>query len=358
MSSRTSPPASRTRCTASATSSRGASSSTNRSPSPSSSSAPSPRTASVMRKPSSAGSSCTSAVGWNCMNSRSASSAPAAAASVSPAPIAPRGFVVRSHSAASPPVAITVPRASTGVSAPPGRSATTPTQRPSEHHSELAVERSSTSIRSCVATSADRSRVIRRPVALPPACTTRRLEWPPSRPSSSAPAWSVSKCTPSASRSRTAAGECSHSTRAALSRLAPRPALQGVLEVALDRVVGRERGCDPALGPVARRLRQRRARHEHDARALARRGERRVEPRRAGATTATSARSGSVVGSPATLRLPYRDRGPSLLQARLVARARHGRPPRGPGPDSRRSSASWSAATGSATSGARRPRST
>ena len=57
---------------ASATSSRGASSSTKRSPSAFSSVAPSPRTASVIRKPS-RGPSSRSAVGWNCMNSRSAS---------------------------------------------------------------------------------------------------------------------------------------------------------------------------------------------------------------------------------------------------------------------------------------------
>ncbi len=55
--------------------------------------APSPRTASLTsgigrRRPTS------SAVGWNCTNSRSASAAPARAASISPSPIAPAGLVL------------------------------------------------------------------------------------------------------------------------------------------------------------------------------------------------------------------------------------------------------------------------
>ena len=98
------------RATASATSSRGASSSTKRSPSASSSSAPSPRIASVTRKPS-APSAPATAVGWNCIISRSASAAPAAWASTIPAPTAPAGLVVRDHSAAAPPVASTTARA-------------------------------------------------------------------------------------------------------------------------------------------------------------------------------------------------------------------------------------------------------
>ncbi len=92
------------------TSSRGASSSVKRSPVASSSLAPSPRIASVISWPSKRVSGRESAVGWNWQNSRSARSAPAAAPKTGPAPIAPRGLVVRRHSAAAPPVAITVAR--------------------------------------------------------------------------------------------------------------------------------------------------------------------------------------------------------------------------------------------------------
>ncbi len=93
------------------TSSRGASSSTKRSPRASCSVAPSPRIASVMRKPSRPRTPIT-AVGWNCSSSRSASAAPAACASSMPTPCEPGGLVVRDHSAAAPPVAITTARAS------------------------------------------------------------------------------------------------------------------------------------------------------------------------------------------------------------------------------------------------------
>ena len=79
-------------------------------------------------------------------------------------------------------------------------------------------------MRSSTAARADSSRVMRRPVAEPPACTMRRREWPPSRPSARLPWRSASKLTPSRSRSRTRAGDSSHSTRTALSRAASRPA--------------------------------------------------------------------------------------------------------------------------------------
>ena len=116
-----------------ATSSRGASSSTKRSPSASSSVAPSPRIASVTRKPSRPLTPVT-AVGWNCMSSRSASAAPAPRASSRPMPSEPGGFVVRCHSAAEPPVARITARA--WMARP--SSQTTPTQRPSRTHSVAA----------------------------------------------------------------------------------------------------------------------------------------------------------------------------------------------------------------------------
>ena len=86
-------------------------------------------------------------MGWNWQNSRSARSAPAAAASTGPAPIAPRGLVVRLHSAAAPPVASTVAAAAIG---PP--SVSTPWQRSPSLQSASAEVFSRTSIRSCAAT--------------------------------------------------------------------------------------------------------------------------------------------------------------------------------------------------------------
>ena len=68
-----------------ATTSRGASSSVKRSPCSSSSSAPSPRSASREQEADGP----TSAVGWNCTNSRSATAAPARYASAIPSPTAP-----------------------------------------------------------------------------------------------------------------------------------------------------------------------------------------------------------------------------------------------------------------------------
>jgi hypothetical protein len=117
----------------------------------------------------------------------SASAAPAACASVMPAPIAPRGLVVRSHNAAAPPVANSVARATIAWLPLSGWSARTPMQRPSSVQITPAVARSSTRIRSSPAAMADSSRVMRRPVALPPAWTTRRTECPPSSPRASAP---------------------------------------------------------------------------------------------------------------------------------------------------------------------------
>ena len=51
------------------------------------------------------------AVGWNCISSRSASAAPARWASSRPTPCEPGGLVVRAHSAAAPPVAMITARA-------------------------------------------------------------------------------------------------------------------------------------------------------------------------------------------------------------------------------------------------------
>ena len=160
--------AQRARKIARATASRGASSSTKRSPSAPCSVAPSPRTASVIRKPSRPRRPAT-AVGWNWTNSRSASAAPAARASSRPEPKEPGGLVVRDHSAAAPPVARTTARAAERrgrrrehAGAAPVASVEQPRARarPRAPRSPGARRRS-----------ADSSRRMRRPVALPPAWT-------------------------------------------------------------------------------------------------------------------------------------------------------------------------------------------
>ena len=77
-----------------------------------------------------------------------------------------------------------------------------------------------------------------------------------------------------ASRHRTVAGARAHEVA---------PGALGVLAVQVGRVVDRERRRQAALGPVARGARERRRGDERDARAGARRGERGVEARGAGA---------------------------------------------------------------------------
>ena len=71
---------------------------------------------------------------------------------------------------------------------------------------------------------------MRRPVALPPAWTMRRREWPPSRPSARLPWRSASKCTPRRSRSRDArAAPRRQSTRGGARRTSAAPGALGVL---------------------------------------------------------------------------------------------------------------------------------
>ncbi len=74
-----------------------------RSPSSFSSSAPSPRSASDSRNRGAPGTS--SAVGWNCTNSRSVTRAPANHASITPSPVAIDGLVVSRNTWPAPPVA-------------------------------------------------------------------------------------------------------------------------------------------------------------------------------------------------------------------------------------------------------------
>ena len=74
-----------------------------------------------------------------------------------------------------------------------------------------------------------------RPVSAPPACTTRAWEWPPSRPSPS------SNATPSRRSSAIRAGASSVSSRTALGRQSPRPAVS----------VSAACSCGSSSGPTA-----------------------------------------------------------------------------------------------------------
>ena len=123
-----------------------------------------------------------------------------------------------------PPVASTTARARIGERGAVASADDEPRAAPSWVTSEVAASGSNTRMRSWVAASADSSRVMRRPVAAPPAWTIRRREWPPSRPSASLPERSASNCTPSSWRSWTRAADSSHSTRTALSLAQARPA--------------------------------------------------------------------------------------------------------------------------------------
>ena len=91
-----------------------------------------------------------------------------------------------------PPVARITARDETVSGAPSRERRARPVARPSSVAIAVAASGSSTSTRSCVAASAESARVIRRPVAAPPAWTILRREWPPSRPSARFPPRSAS----------------------------------------------------------------------------------------------------------------------------------------------------------------------
>ena len=166
------------------TRSRGASSSTNRSPLASRSSAPWPRRASDRSGLGMAG--WWRAVGWNCMNSTSATGTPARRAMARPSAVASGGLVVTANSWPAPPVASTVWLARTSAICPSGERARTPRQRPPSTRRSSANHCSRTTVAlSRVASTSARSTSA--PVAAPPAWTTRAMECPPSRASASAP---------------------------------------------------------------------------------------------------------------------------------------------------------------------------
>ena len=197
-------------------------------------------------------------------------------------------------------------------------------------------------MRGCSATSAESWRRIRRPVALPPAWATRRTPWPPSRPSARLPWRSASKRTPSASRSRKRSAASSVRTSAAERRTRSRPAAIVSVEVPRRGVLLRERGGEPALGPVRRRLGQRAGGDQRHARALARGAQARVQARGARADD-------DQVHCPT---VPACPRAPGSATTRIS-------PTTSPGIPSGRSASArsrrrWPSTTGSAASGSRR----
>ena len=261
------------------------------------------------------------AVGWNWRNSRSASCAPARWASTMPAPVEPGGFVVRLHSAAAPPAAMTLPRAR--IARP--SSSRTPTQR----RRRRTTGRRPWSPRGpdCGSSTASpaRSRTTLRPVALPPACTTRRL---PCRPRGRARGCRGGRRR-SARRAPRACGPRGRVVDEDLGGRAPGQAAAGLLgvgEVVRRGVVDGERRGDAALRPVAGGLGQRRRGDERDGRALARRAQGGEEAGGAGADDGD-------VGSKAVRHggVPYRRPAGRPVHASVVAGARHRRAPRARG---------------------------
>ncbi len=204
------------------TTSRGASSSTKRSPSASRRRAPWPRRASDSRGRGMAG--WCRAVGWNCMNSTSATGTPARRAMARPSAVASAGLVVTANSWPGPAggqhgvggpdldrptlgAEGHAPR-STARPRPAGRGRTTPRARR----------------RRVARVASTRARSTSAPVAAPPAWTTRAVEWPPSRARARAPPGCRSKTAPMAISSLTRAGPSSTRTRTASVSHRPAPA--------------------------------------------------------------------------------------------------------------------------------------
>ncbi len=128
------------------------------------------------------------AVGWNCMNSTSATGTPARRAMARPSPVDWTGLVVTANSWPAPPVASIVSVARTSTRLPSGARAVTPRHCPSATIKSRANQPSRTAA-AVRCTAETRARSISAPVAAPPAWTTRGIEWPPSRASCEAAAF-------------------------------------------------------------------------------------------------------------------------------------------------------------------------
>ena len=204
---------------------------------------------------------------------------------------------------------------------------------------------------SCAAT-ADSWRMIRRPVAAPPAWTIRRALCPPSSPSDSRPRRSASKLTPS--RCQILDGgrrlACQHLGRRQSDRVAT--GRERVLQVELGAVLRGQRRRQSALRPVARGAGQRRRRDERDSRARADGAECRVEAGRARTdddhlrARGRGHSSGYGTGDVAAPAVPVAS--PPRWSTTPVGIRSGSR-------GSRRSAPSWSGATGSATNACSSP---
>src|SRR5215218_3328363 len=305
--------------TAALTWSRGASSSVKRLPAVSRRTAPSPLLAPVSSAPSLGSPGLARAVGWNWQNSRSARAPPATWASTGPAPIAPHGFVVRSHSAAAPPAASTVAAAAISP-----RSVTTPAHRRPSLQSATAEVCSRTSTPGCASTSSASLPVSARPVWLPPEWTIRRAECPPSSPSARLPSSARSNSTPSRCSSATAPGASRTRISTADGRHAPRPALS----VSSACRSGESSSASAAASPPwARKLALsdsgfRETRHTRAPRSAATSA---VYRPAAPAPTTTTSR-GEVSGAAVKARVRYSrgcDRGAAGVDLRLAALRQH-----------------------------------
>ncbi len=297
-----------------------------------------------------------SAVGWNWMNSRSASAAPAACGERQPgADRAARvgGALPQRGRAAGGEDPSRAP--ATGSGSPPRGRAHQPDAAAVERHSDVGGAR--LEHLDALVGGGERRQLAR---DAPAGGAAAGVHDAPARVAAleaereRAVAVGVEAARRARSRSRTRAGDSSHSTRTALARAAARPAASVSCDVQLGRVVVGERGGDPALRPVARRLGERRAatraprarpRAAAGARRRARRRRRRPRRRRpaAAAATALTRRYGTGIACPLYFRHPPR------------SSTTPGRTPSGP-PHPGDRGASSSGATGSAASGARRPR--
>ena len=163
------------------------------------------------------------AVGWNCMNSTSATGTPARRAMARPSAVASGGLVVTANSWPAPPVARTVWVARTSAIRPVEDTARTPRHRPPSTRRSRANHCSRTTVAlSRVASTSARSTSA--PVAAPPAWTTLAIECPPSRARARAPPGCRSNSAPRAISSLTRPGPSSTRTRTASVSHNPAPA--------------------------------------------------------------------------------------------------------------------------------------
>ena len=197
-------------------------------------------------------------------------------------------------------------------------------------------------------------RTSRRPVAAPPACTIRRVEWPPSSPSARRPFVVGVEADAQPRRGPSPpSGASSHMTRAADSRTASRPAIDRVAQVQLGAVLAPR--ARPPARPAPTSSRTRPAAWPRQASRdapLAGRAQRRVQAGRA------RAHHGDLIGKNPHLSrygIPMAVRA-RVARASLLAAPRHGRASRAARHGWSRSSASYRRATGSGSTGSPRSR--